>query len=161
MVGAILRVALLNHRTSMVLAPRGRPAKLFPGWTAASDLFVAAQWLISPHGWCFSRSRYLRMTTVARSESLFLSTLPGRYYYDPAIFELGQESIFSSMWVCAGRAESIPAKPGAYQVVTIGKESVIIVRTRDVVLHTFLTVTRHRAAPLCSNTYCHLDRSLP
>src|SRR5215470_16812281 len=88
---------------------------------------AAAQWPISQAGWCFSRSRYLRMTTVARSESLFLSSLPGRYYYDPAIFELEQEQIFSSMWVCAGRAESIPAKAGAYQVVTIGKESVIIV----------------------------------
>ena len=100
------------------------------------------------------------MTTVARSESLFLSTLPGRYYYDPAIFELEQERIFSSMWVCAGRVESIPAKPGAYQVVTIGKESVIIVRNRDGVLHAFLNVCRHRGARLCSETCGQLKGSI-
>ena len=58
------------------------------------------------------------MTTMARSESLFLSTLPGKYYYDPAIYEQEQEKIFSRMWVCIGRAEIIPPKPGAYQVVT-------------------------------------------
>ncbi len=100
------------------------------------------------------------MTTVARSESLFLSTLPGRYYYDPAIFELEQESIFSGMWVCAGRAESIPAKPGAYQVVTIGKESIIIVRNRDGVLHAFLNVCRHRGARLCSEACGQLKGSI-
>ena len=31
------------------------------------------------------------MTTMVRSESLFLSTLPGKYYYDPAIYEQEQE----------------------------------------------------------------------
>ena len=80
------------------------------------------------------------MTTMARSESLFLSTLPGKYYYDPAIYEQEQEKIFSRMWVCIGRAETIPPKPGAYQVVTVGQESVIVVRNRDGVLHAFLNV---------------------
>ncbi len=70
------------------------------------------------------------MTTVVRSEPLFLSTLPGRYYYDPAIYDLELEKIFSSMWVCVGRADAIP-KVGAYQVVTPGKESVIVVRNRE------------------------------
>ena len=68
------------------------------------------------------------MTTMTRSESLFLSTLPGKYYYDPAIYALEQDKIFSSMWVCIGRAETISLKPGAYQVVMIGRESVIVVR---------------------------------
>ena len=100
------------------------------------------------------------MTTVARSESLFLSTLPGRYYYDSAIYELEQEKIFSNMWLCAGRAESIPAKPGAYQVVTIGKESVIVVRNRDGALHAFLNVCRHRGARLCSEIAGQLKGSI-
>ena len=89
------------------------------------------------------------MTTVARSESLFLSTLPGKYYYDPAIYELELERIFSSMWVCAGRANSL-RKPGVYQVVTIGRESVIVVRNKDGMLQAFLNVCRHRGARLCS-----------
>src|SRR5260221_14701823 len=63
------------------------------------------------------------------------------------------------MWVCAGRAESIPAKPGAYQAVTIGKESVIIVRNREGVLHAFLNVCRQRGARLCSEACWQLKRS--
>ena len=99
------------------------------------------------------------MTTVVRSEPLFLSTLPGRYYYDPAIYALELEKIFSSMWVCAGRADTI-AKPGAYQVVTIGTESVIVVRNREGVLNAFLNVCRHRGSRLCTATEGHLKGSI-
>ncbi|HZO70682.1 MAG TPA: aromatic ring-hydroxylating dioxygenase subunit alpha [Ktedonobacteraceae bacterium] len=89
------------------------------------------------------------MTTTTGSETSFFSTLSGRYYYDPAIYELEQEHIFSRMWVCAGRADALAA-PGAYQVVSIGRESVIIVRDRNDELHAFLNVCRHRGARLCS-----------
>jgi phenylpropionate dioxygenase-like ring-hydroxylating dioxygenase large terminal subunit len=100
------------------------------------------------------------MTTMAPSESLFLSTLPGTYYYDPAIYELELEKIFSTMWVCAGRADTLPPKPGAYQVVTIGRESVIVVRNRDGVLQAFLNVCRHRGARLCSEAAGQLKGSI-
>src|SRR5260370_40182142 len=100
------------------------------------------------------------MTTMARSESLFLSTLPGKYYYDPAIYEQELEKIFSRMWVCIGRAETIPSKSGAYQVVTIGRESVIVVRNRDGVLQAFLNVCRHRGARLCSEATGQLKGSI-
>ncbi len=99
------------------------------------------------------------MTAVARSESLFLSTLPGKYYYDPAIYELELERIFSSMWVCAGRANSL-RKPGVYQVVTIGRESVIVVRNKDGMLQAFLNVCRHRGARLCSEASGQLKGSI-
>jgi len=97
---------------------------------------------------------------MARSESLFLSTLPGKYYYDPAIYEQEQEKIFSRMWVCVGRAETIPPRPGAYQVVTVGRESVIIVRNRNGVLQAFLNVCRHRGARLCSEATGQLKGSI-
>src|SRR5260370_1809927 len=89
------------------------------------------------------------MTAVARSESLFLSTLPGKYYYDAAIYELELERIFSSMWVCAGRANSL-RKPGVYQPVTIGRESVIVCRNKDGMLQAFLNGCRPRGARLSS-----------
>ncbi len=99
------------------------------------------------------------MTTTFRSHAPFASTLAGRYYYDPAIFEQEMERIFSQMWVCAGRAEAV-AQPGAYRVVTIGQESIIVVRDKESVLHAFFNVCRHRGARLCPEESGHLKGSI-
>src|SRR6266568_4487134 len=99
------------------------------------------------------------MTTTARSETSFTSTLPGRYYYDPAIYELEQERIFSQMWVCVGRAEAI-AGPGVYQTVNVGQENIIVVRNRDGVLRAFLNVCRHRGSRLCTEITGQLKGSI-
>ena len=99
------------------------------------------------------------MTTLARLETPFVSTLAGHYYYDPEIYELEQERIFAQMWVCVGRAEAISG-PGAYQVVTIGRESIIVVRGRDDVLRAFLNVCRHRGARLCNEAAGKLKGSI-
>src|SRR5581483_9646040 len=99
------------------------------------------------------------MTTVVRSEPLFLSTLPGRYYYDPAIYALELEKIFSSMWVCVGRADALP-QIGTYQVVTVGHESIIVVCNRSGALNAFLNVCRHRGARLCSELSGKLKGSI-
>jgi len=74
------------------------------------------------------------MTTSVRSESFLLSTLPGRYYYEPTLYQREQERIFSQMWVCVGRADAL-STVGAYQLANVGRESVVIVRDRDAVLH--------------------------
>ena len=42
------------------------------------------------------------------------STLPGRFYHDPAIYEAETGRIFSTMWLCVGRDEDLP-RPGDYQ----------------------------------------------
>jgi Rieske 2Fe-2S family protein len=99
------------------------------------------------------------MTTTVHSESFLLSTLPGRYYYDPAIYQLEQERIFSLMWVCVGHADAL-ADPGAYQLATIGQESIIIVRNRDGMLNAFLNVCRHRGARLCTAASGQLKGSI-
>ncbi len=99
------------------------------------------------------------MTTAVRSGPLFLSTLPGRYYYDPAIYELELENIFSRMWVCVGRAGDIP-NVGEYRVVALGRESVIVVRNREGRLNAFLNVCRHRGARLCSEASGRLKGSI-
>src|SRR5579885_101306 len=99
------------------------------------------------------------MTSAARTESPFSSTLPGRYYYDPALYEQEQECIFSQMWVCAGRADTI-AGPGAYQVVTVGRESIILVRDREERLRAFYNVCRHRGARLCTGAAGRLKGSI-
>ena len=100
------------------------------------------------------------MTITAHAETSFVSTLPGRYYYDPAIYDSEQERIFSEMWVCVGQADDSPVNPGAYQTVTLGKENVIIVRGLDGVLRAFLNVCRHRGARLCSEASGQLKGSI-
>ncbi|MFL5626364.1 MAG: aromatic ring-hydroxylating oxygenase subunit alpha [Ktedonobacteraceae bacterium] len=99
------------------------------------------------------------MTTTARSETSFTSTLPGRYYYDPAIYELEQERIFSQTWVCVGRAGTI-STVGAYQTVSIGRESILIVRNRESKLNAFLNVCRHRCSRLCTGAAGQLKGSI-
>src|SRR5215831_1280621 len=99
------------------------------------------------------------MTTTARFQTFFLLTLPGRYYYDPAIYEREQENIFASMWVCVGRAEAL-ADAGAYQTVNIGRESIIVVRNRHGALQAFFNVCRHRGARLCTLAAGHLKGSI-
>lgn len=99
------------------------------------------------------------MTTVMRSGSPFLSTFPGRYYYDPALYAREQERIFSTMWVYVGRADAL-AEAGAYQVVTVGQESVIVVRDKDGALHAFLNVCRHRGSRLCTQANGQLKGSI-
>ncbi len=99
------------------------------------------------------------MTTMARLEAPFVSTLPGRYYYDPAIYEMELERIFSQMWVCVGRADAITGA-GVYEVVTVGRESIIVVRGRDDVLRAFLNVCRHRGARLCNEASGKLKGSI-
>src|SRR5579872_1575120 len=44
--------------------------------------------------------------------------LPSECYYDPAIFRLEQETIFTKEWLCVGRADQIPS-PGDYMGMTV------------------------------------------
>ena len=86
---------------------------------------------------------------MTAAETTFLRTLPGRYYYDPALYAEEQERIFSTLWVCVGRAEELP-QPGQYRTLTLGSEHVLLLRGRDGVLRAFLNVCRHRGARLCT-----------
>lgn len=80
----------------------------------------------------------------------FEKTLPGRYFHDPAIYQLEQERLFGQMWTCVGRADALP-NPGDYQTVELGGESIIVLRGRNGQLRAFLNVCRHRGARLCTD----------
>jgi Rieske 2Fe-2S family protein len=97
------------------------------------------------------------MTTAP--SSVFLPTLPGRYYTDPAIFEREMRDIFSRQWLYACRAQDVPA-PGRFVRVTIANENVIVVRGRDQELRAFLNVCRHRGAMLCTAGSGEVGRSI-
>jgi len=75
-------------------------------------------------------------------------TLPGRFYHDPALWQLEQERLFARVWVCVGRGDQFPA-PGHFRTVRVGDESVLVVRGEDGALRAFLNVCRHRGAQLC------------
>ncbi|GAA1912085.1 aromatic ring-hydroxylating oxygenase subunit alpha [Streptantibioticus ferralitis] len=88
------------------------------------------------------------MIPTSLPESL-ISTLPGDHYTSPEIFAAEQERIFESMWFCAARSSDL-GTPGAYRTVTVGRESVLLTRTRDDAVRAFLNVCRHRGARLCT-----------
>jgi Rieske 2Fe-2S family protein len=81
-------------------------------------------------------------------EALLIPTLNGRAYHDPASYARELDRIFERSWVCVGRAEHYP-QPGSFRTVTLGRESVLVVRGRDGALRAFLNVCRHRGARLC------------
>jgi Rieske 2Fe-2S family protein len=91
--------------------------------------------------------------------SVFLPTLPGRYYTDPAIFEREKREIFEKQWLLVCRAEDVPA-PGRFVRATAGNENVIVVRGRDGELRAFLNVCRHRGASLCLTDAGDVGRSI-
>jgi Rieske 2Fe-2S family protein len=82
---------------------------------------------------------------VAASEA---TTLPQRYYTDPALFQREMEAVHFNMWLCSGRANQIP-NPGDYFVRRIADASTIILRDDKGGVRAFHNVCRHRGTLLC------------
>src|SRR3712207_7119292 len=97
------------------------------------------------------------MTTTDLPASL-ISTLPGHYYTDPAVFALEQSRVFETMWFCAVRSADLPT-PGSFRKVQVGRESVLIVRGRDGALRAFLNICRHRGAQICTEDAGEVKRA--
>ncbi|MDQ1717611.1 MAG: glycine betaine catabolism [Pseudonocardiales bacterium] len=97
------------------------------------------------------------MSTTSLPESL-ISTLPGIYYTDEAIFALEQERIFEQLWFCAARSSDL-AGPGSFKTVQIGRESVIVSRNRAGAIRAFYNVCRHRGAKLCTEDSGEIKRA--
>ncbi|PKV84545.1 aromatic ring-hydroxylating dioxygenase subunit alpha [Streptomyces sp. TLI_146] len=93
-----------------------------------------------------------------RTPSL-LETLPGRFYCDPAVFAHEQERIFETLWFCAVRAADLD-RPGAFRTVQVGRENVLVVRTREGAPRAFLNVCRHRGARVCAEESGTVRRTL-
>lgn len=86
-------------------------------------------------------------------------TLPGSAYTDAVVFAAEQERIFERTWACVALAADLAA-PGAFRTVTVGRESVVLVRGRDDTLRAFLNVCRHRGARVCVEQEGQLRRNL-
>lgn len=88
-------------------------------------------------------------TASVEASGSLVSTLPGLHYADPEVFALEQAQIFESCWVAVARAADMPT-PGTFRTVSVGRESVLVVRDRRGRLGAFLNVCRHRGARLCT-----------
>lgn len=75
-------------------------------------------------------------------------SLPSRWYYDPAQYELELERIWYRNWVYLGRASTLP-EPGSYRTFTLGTQPILVVRGDDGELRAFLNTCRHRGSQLC------------
>ncbi|WP_018548935.1 aromatic ring-hydroxylating oxygenase subunit alpha [Streptomyces sp. LaPpAH-108] len=88
-----------------------------------------------------------------------VATLPGGHYTDPEIFRREQAALFESLWMCVVRAADLD-RPGAFRTVQVGRESVVVTRSRTGELRAFLNVCRHRGARLCVEESGQVRRNL-
>ncbi len=77
------------------------------------------------------------------------TTLPRHYFTDRAFYERELDRFYFGRWICAGRADQIPA-PGDYFTRSVGSESVIVTRDGSGEIHALFNVCRHRGTRLCS-----------
>ena len=75
------------------------------------------------------------------------STLPAEAYTDGSVFRWEHEHFFDRSWVCIGRAGGLEYA-GDQRAVSLGRESVLLVRDEDGVLRAFYNVCRHRGHEL-------------
>lgn len=81
------------------------------------------------------------------------TTIPARWYTDPAMLPLEQERIFGRTWQLAGRVEQLQS-PGDYVTCTVAGEPLVITRDGAGRLHAFYNICRHRAGAVaqgCGN----------
>ncbi len=73
------------------------------------------------------------------------STIPSRWYFDPAMFRLEREKIFMRTWQPVGFAKNV-AEAGSYFCCDVAGEPLLIVRGKDNVLRALSNVCRHRGS---------------
>ncbi|TDS83012.1 aromatic ring-hydroxylating oxygenase subunit alpha [Nesterenkonia aurantiaca] len=76
-------------------------------------------------------------------------TPAGAAYTDAGIFSREQAEIFEKMWNAVLRVESL-ASPGQWRTITVGREEIIVVRTRKAGIKAYLNVCRHRGMRVCT-----------
>ncbi len=82
------------------------------------------------------------------------TTLPRRFYADPDFYSAELDRFYFRRWICAGRADQIPA-PGDYFVRTIAEESIVLTRDASGAIHALFNVCRHRGTRICEQPEGH------
>ncbi|MEI4471682.1 aromatic ring-hydroxylating oxygenase subunit alpha [Frigidibacter sp. MR17.24] len=73
--------------------------------------------------------------------------MPKSVYTSPEFLERELSAIFARDWLCAGRADALPA-PGDYLTMQIAGEPIIVLRDREGALRAMSNVCRHRMSTL-------------
>lgn len=76
-------------------------------------------------------------------------TLEATWYVSDDVFARERERIFSTSWVCVGRASEF-VTPGTFITANVAGESLIVTRDNRGELHAFYNVCRHRGTQLCN-----------
>ena len=74
--------------------------------------------------------------------------LPSSWYRSERIFALEKERIFCRDWICVAREEELSER-GAWRVLDVLGESLLLLRNREGKLRAFYNVCRHRGSRLC------------
>ncbi|MBV8144333.1 MAG: Rieske 2Fe-2S domain-containing protein, partial [Gammaproteobacteria bacterium] len=75
--------------------------------------------------------------------------LPSSWYRSERVWAAEKERIFCREWLCAGREEQLPREAGAFRLLDILGESIILIRNRERELRGFYNTCRHRGSRLC------------
>lgn len=73
------------------------------------------------------------------------STIPARWYTDPAMLDRERRAIFHRTWQAVGYTSAV-AEPGSYFAADLAGEPILVTRAKDGRLRAMSNVCRHRAA---------------
>jgi choline monooxygenase len=79
------------------------------------------------------------------------STLPSRFYVDPAVLAQEKRQIFARTWQLVGREDQV-AEAGQFFTTQIADEPVLVVRGSDDAVRAMSNVCRHRAGPVAKGS---------
>jgi phenylpropionate dioxygenase-like ring-hydroxylating dioxygenase large terminal subunit len=81
-------------------------------------------------------------------------SLPAEFYLSPDIYRLDLERMLVKHWHCAGHVSQVPAA-GDWIELAVDRESVLVIRGDDGVIHALANVCRHRGSRLCDGPAGH------
>ncbi|HEX2835495.1 MAG TPA: SRPBCC family protein [Thermoanaerobaculia bacterium] len=79
----------------------------------------------------------------------YASTLPSRFYIDPAVLADEERNVFARTWQLVGHLSQV-REPGQFFTTNIAGEPLLIVRGNDHEIRALSNVCRHRAGPIAS-----------
>ena len=75
-------------------------------------------------------------------------SLPREYYVDADVYRADLDAVWRRFWLFAGHSCEA-AEPGAYFLLDLGDDSLVVVRGEDGVLRALHNVCRHRGSRIC------------